>query len=182
MLVLAAVATVLGAATARPAVAHTELLQASPGPGQVAGGEIDFVDLAFLEPVSDVTVTVSRSGAEIPATVPVADGRIIHVELGDPLTEPGRYDVAYELTSADLDRTSGAFFFTYDPAATPARRIGAGPAAPTDRNWALVVTTIALGAVVLALAGRLALRLARLRSGLPAGTGVAAGSDAADDR
>ncbi|MEL7156548.1 MAG: hypothetical protein AAFN30_08110, partial [Actinomycetota bacterium] len=56
---------------AHPAAAHTDLLQASPGPGQRAGGDVRFIDLVFTEPVTEATVTVTSGGVEVPSRLPM---------------------------------------------------------------------------------------------------------------
>lgn len=157
---LTAVVAGVAGLTASPAAAHTELLQASPGPGQRAGGEIDFVDLAFLEPVSDARIRVVHDGEEVPGTVVVPDGSIIRFELDEPLATAGRYEVTYQVISFDRDETEGRFSFTYEPGAPQARRIG-DPGGPAGRNWVRIVATVVL---IASLAGVAFLVLARLES------------------
>ena len=96
-----------------PASAHTALLEASPAPDQTVGGTIDFVDLAFLEPVSDAVVVLSFNGEPVAGQTTVPEGMIIRFELDEPLSTPGRYQISYELTSYDSDYTTNGFFFTY---------------------------------------------------------------------
>ena len=106
-----------------PAVsAHTAMLRASPDRDAVVGGSISVIDLEFLEPVTGTSVTVSYNGIPVPGETTVADGELINYTLEQPLTDPGRYQVSYEMISADGDFTTGGYFFTFDPsAAEPAR-------------------------------------------------------------
>ena len=107
-----------------PVGAHGALIEASPGPDETAGGTIDFVDLAFNEPVSDAVVTVSYNEEPLAGVTTVTDGEIIRFELNDALELPGRYQVSFELISFDADRTTSAFFFTYAVDAPQPARIG----------------------------------------------------------
>jgi methionine-rich copper-binding protein CopC len=109
---------------AQPAAAHSELLQASPGPAQQVGGTVDFVDLVFMASVSGAVVEVSQNGTPVPGTTEVADGLIISFALDQPLTTPGRYDVSYTVTAGDQDRGTETYFFTYEPASPQAFRLG----------------------------------------------------------
>lgn len=131
---------------APPADAHTALLEASPGPDQTAGGVIAGIDLAFLDPISDAVVTVKFNGAPVPGSTTVANGELIRFEFDEPLQNPGRYQVFYEMTSFDLDYTTSGFFFTYDTAAPPPARLDT-PSASDDSSFPIVPTII--GTVVL---------------------------------
>ena len=87
-----------------PAAAHSTMLQASPGPSQIAGGPIDVVDLTFTEPVSEAEVRVKNGDGEfLPGSMAVADGQIIRFVFDEPLNEPGEYEVDYEVISWDGD-------------------------------------------------------------------------------
>lgn len=160
---VAALVAVLVAAG--PASAHTDLLQASPGPGQQTGGTVDFVDLAFLDRVSDVAISVTHGGQPVPGTVTVPDGQIIRFVFDQPLSDPGRYDVTYLRTSSDFDRTAETYFFTYEPASPQAFHLGqvSPPAAASGsgRNW---IEIGALAVLVVALAGLGFLYLTRVES------------------
>ena len=143
----------------QPAAGHTDLLQASPGAGQRAGGEIDFIDLAFFEPVSGASVTVVHDGATVPGSMTVTDGSIIRFAFDEALSSAGTYDVTYEMISYDLDETRGSFSFTFEPEAPQARRIGT--VEPEGRNWVQIIAT---GVLIAALAGVAFLFLSRLES------------------
>jgi methionine-rich copper-binding protein CopC len=179
VLLLVGVALGIGTATgivpglgSAPAAAHTDLLQASPGPGQRAGGDIDFVDLAFLEPVSGATVDVVHDGETVPGSMIVTDGSIIRFAFDEPLTSSGTYEVSYAMTSYDLDATTGSFSFTFEPEAPQARRIGT--IEESGRNWTQIVAT---GVLIVALAGAAFLFLSRVES-----KRRAPGSSERDDR
>jgi len=107
-----------------PVSAHTALVGASPGPDETAGGAIDFIDLAFSDPVSNAKVTVSYNGEPLPGITTVTDGQIIRFELDTPLELAGRYEVTFEMISFDTDETSSAFFFTFTADAPEPLRIG----------------------------------------------------------
>lgn len=148
---------------ASPAAAHTDLLQASPGPGQMAGGVIDFIDFAFLEPVSEAVVDVEFDGETVPGTTVQAEGQIIRFEFDEPLSSAGRYDVSYSILSFDLDHTEASFFFTYDPDAPQAIRIGTVDL-PGGRNWVLIIVTAVLIVTIVGLAFQLLSRVEARRS------------------
>lgn len=163
--VLVVLALVGPSLAAGPAGAHTELLQASPGPGQRAGGEIDFVDLVFLEPVSGATVEVSLDGVVLDGSMVVTDGSIIRFELAEPLSSPGRYEVTYRMISFDGDETVDSYPFTFEPDAPQALRIGDPVTGEVPgsggRNWLFLISTAVL---IAALAGLAFLFLSRLES------------------
>ncbi|MEM7275661.1 MAG: copper resistance protein CopC [Actinomycetota bacterium] len=121
-LLVALVALLVTAVPALPVRAHTAMLRASPDRDATAGGAIQFVDLEFLDPITNAVVTVTYNGVPVPGRTTVADGRIITFTLDQPLAQPGRYQVNYEMISFDSDFTTGGFFFTFDP--TAARRPG----------------------------------------------------------
>jgi methionine-rich copper-binding protein CopC len=130
---------------ADPAAAHTDLLQASPGPSQQAGDPLQFIDLAFLEPVSDAVVRVTFDGAELPGTMLTDEGTIIRFQLEEPLSQPGRYDVSYEMLSFDLDQTESGFFFTFAPDSPPPLRLGnVTEAGSGGRDWIPIIATVVL--------------------------------------
>ena len=146
------VALAATAVLALPAGAHTAMLRASPDRDATAGGSIGFVDLEFLDPVTDATVTVTYSGLPVAGRTTVANGEVITFTLDQPLAQPGRYQVNYELISADGDFTTGGYFFTFDPAAGQVERI------EPPGSGGFSSTTLALsGAVLILVVGLLAL-------------------------
>lgn len=153
-------------ARVEPAAAHGELLQASPGPGQRAGGVVDFIDLAFLQEATDVVVEVTRDGAPVAGVTTVASGRIVRFAFDQPLTEPGRYDVTFTASWMDEDRISEAYYFTYLPDAPAPVHIGAVPTSSQQGGWSIVqiVATVVLVTSMLGLAFLYIVHLERRRS------------------
>ena len=139
--------------------AHTELLQGSPGPGQRVGGTVDFIDLVFLAPVTDVELTLRGPGGEVKGgEMVVADGQIIRYRMDDALTTPGRYVVEYQMVSDDGDLTEAGYFFLYDEDAFEPARLGAGdvpdpPLVTLPRALAAAAVVI-LGSACVVLLGR----------------------------
>lgn len=172
---VAAVAVlVLGAAgvlvaVADPASAHTTLFQTSPSPGQTVGGRVDFVDLAFIEVVSQAKVLVTHNGIEVPGTTLNDSGVVIHFAFAQPLTEPGRYDVTYSGLAGDGHDATEAYSFTYQPSAAPAFHIGqpgGPPASPkvAGRSWFRVGAFAVLVAALAGLALMLLLQVQNRRA------------------
>ena len=62
-LLTTAVALAVTGLLALPAGAHTAMLRASPDRDTTAGGSIGFIDLEFLDPVANASVTVTYNGA-----------------------------------------------------------------------------------------------------------------------
>lgn len=157
--VLAAMVLAVVGPGPEPAAAHTDLLQASPGAGQRAGGRIDFVDLVFFEPVTDAEISVLLDGESLPGRTTVPDGSIIRFSLDEPLSEAGSYEVRYSMISYDLDPHQSSYTFAFDPDAPQALRIG--EVEPEGRNWPQIIATIVL---VACLAGLAFLFLGRLEA------------------
>ena len=150
-----------------PALAHTTLLQASPGPGQRGGGTIEFIDLVFAEPVSEAVVTVTREEVEVPGSMLETDGQIIRFAFDSPVTEPGRYEVAYNMISFDLDESEASYFFDYVPDAPQPVRLG-----PVDTSGDSNLVPILAGSVmVVCLAGLAFIYLSRVVAGREAADG-----------
>lgn len=151
-----------------PAVsAHTELLQGSPGPTQEAGGTVDFIDLVFVEPVSNVEIRLEDpNGEPVDGVMVVPDGQVIRYEMR-PLTVAGRYIVRYTMRSSDGDDTDSAYFFVYRPDATQPIRLGDATAAvdPPSSGTATVGAVVAGFVVIGCLIGLLMIFLTRLERG-----------------
>lgn len=151
------VALAVTALLALPASAHTAMLRASPDRDAIAGGSISFIDLEFLDPVTDASVTVTYNGAPLAGSTTVAAGEVITFTLDQPLVQPGRYQVSYEMVSFDSDFTTSGFFFTFDPTAKQVARIELPGSGGTS------TTTLALsGAGLVVIGGLLALFVWRL--------------------
>jgi len=79
---LAVVALVLAFAPFTAAGAHTDLLQGSPGPAQRVGGTVDFIDLVFVDVVTEATITLEDpSGQVVDGVTTVSDGQILRYEM-----------------------------------------------------------------------------------------------------
>ena len=103
----------------KPAAAHTEVLRASPAPGEEITGTVDRVELTFLDPVQpDVSIVVGRAIGEPVAgigTVEVpADGRSASVAF-PALDDSGDYVVEYRFTALDGDTQRETYRFTLLP-------------------------------------------------------------------
>ena len=131
--------------------AHTELLQGSPGPTQRTGGTVDFVDLIFVESVSDADIRLEDpNGDPIQGSMVVSDGQIIRYEM-PALTITGRYIVRYSMISADGDDTESAYFFTYEPAATQPIRLGQVDVPTEASNLPAIIAAVVFTACVIGL-------------------------------
>ncbi len=143
----ALVALVLAGLLALPADAHTAMLQGSPDRNAVVGGSIGVIDLEFLDSISNAAVTLTYNGAPVAGQTTVTEGEIITFTLAQPLTQPGRYQVSYEMISLDGDFTTGGYFFTFDPAAAQPARIEPGSA---DGLSSTTLGALAIGCAVAA--------------------------------
>ena len=151
------VALAVTAVLAASAGAHTAMVRASPDRDAIAGGSISFVDLEFLDPVTNASVTVTYNSAPVAGRTTVVDGEVVTFTFDQPLAEPGRYQVNYEMISSDGDFTTGGFFFTFDPAADQPARI------EPSGSGGFSSTTLALSGVgLIVVVGLLALFVRRI--------------------
>lgn len=110
-------------APATIALAHGPV-GASPGPGDIVGGQVDEVRLVFAEVMSPdgmFIVVTDEDGAAVPQRGPARldeTGQMAWVEIR-PLDDPGPYRVDYRVEGRDGVTTPGAYVFTYDPDAAP---------------------------------------------------------------
>ncbi|MGI9621696.1 MAG: copper resistance CopC family protein [Acidimicrobiales bacterium] len=109
---------------AAPAGAHSTLVSACPGPGDVLN-EVTTLELEFASPLIDDEVArldLLADGGQTEVRVgPVVfseDLLTISTEVLEDL-EPGQHIVRYLVTSADGDENDGGFEFTLDPDASP---------------------------------------------------------------
>ncbi|MEM9564193.1 MAG: copper resistance protein CopC [Actinomycetota bacterium] len=147
-LLAAVVAVTVAVLMTLPASAHTAMLRASPDRNAVVGGSIQVIDLEFLDPITDATVMLRYNGTPLAGTTTVPDGEVITFALDQPLTQPGRYQVSYEMISLDGDFTTGGYFFTFDPAAAQPARIEAPASGGVSTNTVLAASAIGLAALV----------------------------------
>ena len=121
---------------ASPALAHAELLRATPSDGDTLSEQPGEVRLVFDEPVraefDPIKVTDEEGGrvdGEDARTLP--DDPDVVVASLDVLPE-GSYTVEWRITSADGDPISGEYGFAVDASAAVAQ--DAGPAAPREEE------------------------------------------------
>lgn len=113
--------------------AHTEVQQATPGPGGVVVAPVDRVELVFLDPVLPrVEITVRNPDGDevagLDAVVHAEDGRSAAV-IFDALEEPGDYVVEYEFVALDGDAQADTYRFSIVPADAAGGRSILGPVA-----------------------------------------------------
>lgn len=149
-IVLAVVPLLLVVVLLPSASAHTAMLRASPDRNATAGGAVQFVDLEFLDPVTNTAVTVTYNGVPLAGRVTEANGKLITFTLDQPLSQPGRYQVNYEMISFDSDFTTGGYFFSFDPLADQPTRIelSAAGGISTGTIVASVVGLVLLGGLL----------------------------------
>lgn len=141
----------IAAVLAPPASAHTAMLRGSPDRNATVGGSINVLDLEFLDPVTNASVTVTYNGAPVAGQTTVAAGQVITFTFEEALVQPGRYQVSYEMISLDGDFTTDGYFFTFDPAADQPARI------EPSGSGGLPIATITISAAgIIAIVGLLA--------------------------
>lgn len=106
---------VLGAAA--PALAHGELVRASPEPGTVVSTSPADLRLQFSEAIeakfSGLEV-VTWTGKQVPIGRAAMQGAVMAVPLPAPLP-PGVYRIDWHVLSVDGHRTKGSFTFEVRP-------------------------------------------------------------------
>jgi methionine-rich copper-binding protein CopC len=175
-------AAMVGAATgvmimlaAAPASAHAELESITPGQKSVQTAPPREVRLTFDEPVNrrfTVIKVTGPAGAAVASGVPTVDREVVRQPLV-PLSQPGRYQVAYRTVSVDGHIVSGSREFTFrpDPASTTRASGQAAPPAPPvtaaapqqDPSSERFGIQLALGGVAVALLAGVALTIRRAR-------------------
>jgi len=129
-LATAAAAVVVLLLGAPPAWAHSSLVSGSPSPGSVVTTLPAVVRLTFDLPVlPDGAQVVVRGpdGADLPTGTPRVDGTVVEVPVR-PTAAPGRYQVGWQLVSADGFPAIGGYAFRLGTAAS---------AGPTDASTAV---------------------------------------------
>jgi methionine-rich copper-binding protein CopC len=113
-----AVLSVVVAATA--ARAHAELVGMSPAIDSVVAQAPSSVVLTFADALQDLgaaVIVTAPSGAHLESGAPAIAGNTATQRLL-PLTEPGRYTVAYRVVSQDGHPVERQVGFTFAPAGT----------------------------------------------------------------
>ncbi|MGK2930265.1 MAG: copper resistance CopC family protein [Acidimicrobiales bacterium] len=140
----------VGPAASSPAGAHTEVLRASPSPGEEVAGSVGVVEFTFLDPVQpEVTIAISGGlGEPVAGLGPVEvsdDGRIATVSFPE-LTDSGEYVVEYRFTADDGDTQRETYRFSI-VAAQAGDEAGGGRLGATLGGMAVAVV-VAAGLVV----------------------------------
>jgi methionine-rich copper-binding protein CopC len=116
LLLLALLALVV--APAAPAAAHTQIKRATPGPGQTVSGDVDRVELEFIDEVLQ-TPEIVVSGPDGDPVAGLEPAELVAGDLAvarfDPLTDAGRYQVDYTFVALDGDEQVSAHTFTFEP-------------------------------------------------------------------
>ncbi len=150
--------------------AHSSLVAAAPGPGDVVGGEVGQVELAFDAGVSDAKVSLeSPEGDRIEGTIDQKAANWIVLELDEgAISTEGNWIVRYAFISADGDPVELAYAFAYDSDRAPVQPLGAiATSADAAGEGQGIVFWAVTGALVAAIglgAYRLTSRVRQLRS------------------
>lgn len=114
--VVLTIGTLVGPTAWSRAGAHTEVLRASPAPGEEVAGPVDEVSLTFLDPVQpEVTIDIAAELGDAVtglSEVEVSDGGRIATVTLPAVTDPGDYVVEYRFTAEDGDTQRETFRFT----------------------------------------------------------------------
>lgn len=133
--VLICALAIVGAAP--PAAAHAELLQASPAPGSIVGGEFHSIVLHFggidWEGTHEAKL-FGPDGAQIVTPEVIHDRQRLVIPL-EPLTVPGTYRVRFTIEGDDNDVTSEEMSFRFDPAAAPPAGVTLSNGGDTGFDW-----------------------------------------------
>lgn len=150
-------------AIAGPAQAHTDLQTGRPSAGETVTRPLEAVELVFTGPLvsNQTTIDVTApSGRTVTAGEPRAAALNV-VQVLSPLTEAGRYRVAYRVVSIDGHPITGSYTFVVAKSATVAsdeeEPSSSSPVNPASAGAAAVVV-IGLLAVLAALRRRSAAR------------------------
>jgi methionine-rich copper-binding protein CopC len=159
---------------ATPADAHAALTSITPGDKSVQKAPPREVKLTFNEPVNrrfTVIKVTGPAGAAVSTGAPTVDRDVVRQPLV-PLSQPGRYRVAYRTVSVDGHVVSGSREFTFRSAAASTRTDSvqtAPPARPvaasaSQHQSGPLGTQLALGGVTVALLSGTALTIRRARN------------------
>jgi methionine-rich copper-binding protein CopC len=132
---------------ASPALAHNQLVSATPARDATLRKAPTAVTLGFLQRLDPefTTVVVSDAGKRrVPSSEPAVKAKTAAVKLEQPLGN-GDYTVAYRVVSVDGHTVQGSYTFTVaDPAPPPAASPSAVPSPATAPS--ATVTPVALAA------------------------------------
>ena len=141
--------------------AHAEMRRSAPKPDQVVGGVVDRVEMEFREPIQPHNsngVALQYPDGTLVLTALEVNGHLVRGRF-DPLTEPGRYKVIWELLDqSDGDWATEEFEFTYEPSAAPPEWLPESAAEGSGGGGGISGATVAL-IVIIAVAAVLAVWL-----------------------
>ena len=162
---------------ATPANAHAALTSITPGDQSVQKAPPREVKLTFNEPVNrrfTVIKVTDPAGAAVSTGDPTVDRDVVRQPLA-PLSQPGRYRVAYRTVSVDGHIVSGSREFTFRPAAVstptapasvqpaPRTTLAAASAPQQESSAGTFGIQLALGGVTVALLSGAVLTIRRTR-------------------
>jgi len=143
---------IVGLVAAAPsASAHAELLQASPAPGSIVGGEFHSIVLHFGGIDWEATHSAQLfgpDGAVIETPEVIHDRQRLVIPL-EPLTVPGTYEVRYTVQGVDGDVTSEVMTFRFDPGAPAPEGVTLSNGGDTGFDW-VAFALLLVGAALLA--------------------------------
>lgn len=119
------------------ASAHAELLQASPAPGSIVGGEFHSIVLHFGGidwEGTHVAELFGPDGARIETPDVIHDRQRLVIPL-EPLTIPGNYTVSFTIEGVDGDVTSETMNFRFDPGSPPPVGVTLSNGGDTGFDW-----------------------------------------------
>jgi methionine-rich copper-binding protein CopC len=131
-ILLAATLSALVLAAPAPAHAHGGLAESSPEEGERLTAGPSSVALLFGDSVLSRGTTVQVTGPDgrdVTAGPPVVTVTLVTTPL-EPLTQSGKYTVAYEVVSDDGDTLSDSYSFTLNLVEAAATGSDAGPEQP----------------------------------------------------
>lgn len=143
------IACAMAAFGSTSASAHTEVQRSTPSPGEAVDGEVDRVELVFLDPVQpEVEISVTGPDGQPVAGLETTrldeDRRIAGVRF-DPLTVAGTYEVNYEFIALDGAAQRGSYTFRNTAASVGLDDPGDAGGAGTLGIVAFLVLAVAAG-------------------------------------
>ena len=133
------------------AAAHAEMHRSAPNPGQMVGGMVDRVEMEFRDPIQPHDsngVALQYPDGTLVLTAIEVNGHLVRGRF-DPLTEPGRYRVIWELLDqSDGDWATEELEFTYDPAAASPEWLPASAAEGSGGGGGISGSTLALVVII----------------------------------
>jgi copper resistance protein C len=123
-------------ATAAPVGAHTELIEASPGPGAVLEGPPSQVVLVFdhaVQPATDAVVVVAADGSRVSSGDPIVEPSNVLTTALRPLSA-GAFAVSYRVVADDSHVVEGTYQFSVVASAPATTQPDVAPvlSIPTD--------------------------------------------------